>query len=106
MFVLSLFCSIKDYIDFKSKPTEGPQEPLCDPEIPSEVMVDHLPGLVHRDKLDYSPETGLRMVILLIILSYDIASGSEITPCNKIYKPLVVHRFSGNVMTSITMLST
>ena len=30
-------------------------------------------------------------------LSYDVASGSEITPCNKIYKPLVVYRFSGNI---------
>ena len=35
-------------------------------------------------------------------LSYDVASGSEITPCYKIDKPLVVNRFSGNVMTSIT----
>ena len=26
-------------------------------------------------------------------LSYDFASGSEITPCNKIDKPLVVYRF-------------
>ena len=34
-------------------------------------------------------------------LSYDIASGSEITPCNKIDTPHVVYRFSGNVMTSI-----
>ena len=37
-------------------------------------------------------------------LSHDVASGSEITPCNKIDKPLVVYRFSGNVMTSITTL--
>ena len=42
----------------------------------------------------------------LIILSYDVASGSGITPCNKIDKPLVVYRFSGNVMTSITTLCT
>ena len=34
------------------------------------------------------------------------ASGSEITPCNKIDKPPVVYRFSGNVMTSITTLRT
>ena len=27
------------------------------------------------------------------ILSYDVASGSEITPCNKIDKPLVAYRF-------------
>ena len=26
-----------------------------------------------------------------VTLSYDIASGSEITPCNKICKPLVVY---------------
>ena len=38
---------------------------------------------------------------LEISLSYDVASGSEITPCNKIDKPLVVYRFTGNVMTSI-----
>ena len=39
-------------------------------------------------------------------LSYDAVSGSEIAPCNKIDKPLVVYRFSGNVMTSITKLRT
>ena len=39
-------------------------------------------------------------------LSYDVASGSEITPCNKIDKPLVVYRFAGNVMTSIATLRT
>ena len=39
-------------------------------------------------------------------LSYDVASESEITPCNKICKPLVVYRFTGNVITSITTLRT
>ena len=33
-------------------------------------------------------------------------SASEIMPCNKIDKPLVVYRFLGNVMTSITTLRT
>ena len=37
-------------------------------------------------------------------LSYDVAPGSEIMPCNKIDKPLVVIRFSGNVIMSITTL--
>ena len=37
-------------------------------------------------------------------LSHDIASGSDITTCNKIDKPLVVYRFAGNVMTSIITL--
>ena len=41
---------------------------------------------------------------VLLNLSYDVAFGSEITPCNKICKPLVVYRFSGNVMTFITTL--
>ena len=39
-------------------------------------------------------------------LSHDVASASEITPCNKIDKPLVVYRFTGTVMTSITTLHT
>ena len=39
-------------------------------------------------------------------LSYDVASGSEIIPCNKIDKPLVVYRFSGNIIRSITTLHT
>ena len=39
-------------------------------------------------------------------LSYDVASGGEITTCIKIDKPLVVCRFTGNVMTSITTLRT
>ena len=38
-------------------------------------------------------------------LSYDVASGSEIKPCNKIDKPLVVYRFTGNVMTSINKVA-
>ena len=37
-------------------------------------------------------------------LYYDVASGSEIPPCNKIDQPLVVYRFSQKVITSITTL--
>ena len=44
--------------------------------------------------------------VVLLVLSYDVASESEITPCNKIDKPLVVYRFTGNVMTSITAFRT
>ena len=40
------------------------------------------------------------------ILSHDVRSWSEITPCNKNDKPLVVYRFTGNVMTPITTLRT
>ena len=42
----------------------------------------------------------------LLYLSYDVAYRSEITPCNKIDKPLVVNIFLGNVMPSITTLRT
>ena len=45
-----------------------------------------------------------REKVFYLMLSYDVTLWSEITPCNKIYKPLVVNRFSGNVMTSITTL--
>ena len=45
----------------------------------------------------------LAVCLLNINLSHDVAAGSEIKPCNKIDKPLVVYRFSGNVMTSITL---
>ena len=39
-------------------------------------------------------------------LSYDVASGNEIMPCNNIDKTLVIYRFLGKVMTSITTLRT
>ena len=48
----------------------------------------------------------VKATCVYIYLSYDVASGSEITPCNKIDKPLVVYRFTGNVITSITTLRT
>ena len=44
--------------------------------------------------------------LVLLSLSYDVASGSEITPCIKMDKPLVVYRFTGNGLTSITTLRT
>ena len=31
--------------------------------------------------------------IIILTLAYDVASGSEITPCNKIDKSLVVYSF-------------
>ena len=57
----------------------------------------------NRQNLQESLQTTIKyMNMLNIHLSYDVASGSEITPCNKNCKPLVVYRFTGNVMTSIT----
>ena len=50
---------------------------------------------------DYSPPR-----LEYVALSYDVASGSEITPCNKINKPLMFYRFLGNVIMSITTLRT
>ena len=43
------------------------------------------------------------MIEIKNCLSYDVTSGREITPCNKIDKPLVVYRFTGSVMTAITL---
>ena len=37
-------------------------------------------------------------------LSHDFAPESDITPCDEIDKPLVVYKFTGNVMTSIITL--
>ena len=54
-------------------------------------------GCFVRDVLSY---------IHKVHLSYDIASGSGITSCIKIDKPLVVYRFSGNIMTAIATLRT
>ena len=48
--------------------------------------------------------TPLSNNIAKYILSHDVAPGSDITPCNIIDKPLVVYRFSGNVVTSIITL--
>ena len=39
-----------------------------------------------------------------ILLSHDVVSGGDITPCNKIDIPLVDYRFLGNIMMSIIML--
>ena len=42
--------------------------------------------------------------VLYYILPHNVASESEITPCNTMDKPLVVYRFSGDAMTSIITL--
>ena len=38
--------------------------------------------------------------------NHEFESESEITPCNKINKPVLVYRFTGNVMKSIKTLRT
>ena len=58
------------------------------------------------DKLTLSLFIYFILPIIYLHLSYGVTAGSEIKPCKKINKPLVVYRFSRNVMTSITMLST
>ena len=46
----------------------------------------------------------LQACVLFFNLSHDVASESDIRPSNKIDKPQVVYRFTGNVMTSIIRL--
>ena len=53
-----------------------------------------------------SDNASVDVIKLLLHVSHNVASGSEITPCIKIDKPLVVHRFMGNGMTSMTTLRT
>ena len=65
------------------------------------LFEDYLPEIRPVNNISEAVEVDINL-----FLSYDVASGSEITPCNKICKPLVVYRFSGNVMTSITTLRT
>ena len=48
-----------------------------------------------------TPFSNLKQHITHMYHNYDVASGSKITSCSKIYKLLVVYRFSGNVMASI-----
>ena len=55
-------------------------------------------------RLRYTYHIYLKSLVNKHALSHNVASGSDITTCNKIDKPLVVYRFSGNVMTSITTL--
>ena len=59
--------------------------------------------------LSNNPSSGSKFVefaLFYYVLTYDVASGSEITPCNKICKPLVVYQFTENVVTFITTLRT
>ena len=59
---------------------------------------------VYRNMFKNKLSTCLTIKLDSSILLYhnEVASESEITPCNKIDNPLVVYRFTGNVMTSIT----
>ena len=73
-------------------------------DYPGEVPDPYMVNIRNTDTLaNFPPFT---TDVIYYILSHDVASGSEITPSNKIDKPLVVYRFSGNVMASITTLHT
>ena len=71
-------------------------------------MIKKHPQINHVEEKENINGAFLKSLSILkyIILSYDVSSESEITPCNKIDKPLVFYRFSGNVMTSISTLRT
>ena len=73
-------------------------------DYPGEVLDPYMVNIRNTDTLASFPP--FTTYVVYYILSHDVASGSEITPSNKIDKPLVVYRFSGNVMASITTLHT
>ena len=58
-------------------------------------LVVSIPDLCHLSTLKNKLVLLHNMAKNIMGLSYDVASESEITPCNKICKPLVVYRFSG-----------
>ena len=60
---------------------------------------------IHMSSYMWMPRHDLQMATKSKLhISYDVASGNEITPCIKTDKPQVVKRFSGNVLKSITTL--
>ena len=54
-------------------------------------------SLIDLDLCEQSGSNG-PIAVQNVYFSYDVTSGSEIKPCNKIDKPPVVCRFSGYVM--------
>ena len=89
--------------------TQG-YEALFHPEIDKKYMCPVCLGAM-RDAMQTSCghrfcRSCVLRLVKYVLLSYDITSGSEIKPCNKNDKPLVVYRFTGNVITSITTLRT
>ena len=68
--------------------------------IVSTMCVYSVSSLLPIRLVSNKPVQLLRLVgVLKIQISHDILSGSDITPCNKIDTPLVVHIFS-----SVTLL--
>ena len=86
---------------------------LCVYELRQKEKAQTSMHCMHMGEALNIPRTNLRLISPTVYivaayacLSYDVASGSEITPCNKINKPLVAYRFTGNIMTSVTTLDT
>ena len=68
----------------------------CDPlkcDLTPKEMADQLPPLLMLTHTYVPTTNNLRPTFLQTLSSYDVASGSEITPCNKIDKPLVAIDF-------------
>ena len=57
-----------------------------------------------KHMIDWHGVKVLKINTFYLLLSHHVVSGSDIMLCNKINKPLVVYRFSVNVMTSIITL--
>ena len=78
-------------------------------QVELEFCYTSLHGLNYRNsKNDHLNVRSSATVLVRNTLNYhyDVASGSEIAPCNKIDKPLMVYRFKGNIMRSIITLRT
>ena len=70
---------------------------LVNLEVVTSVCRDNLVNVYHSEQGPAQSKARKVLAHIYHILSYDVASGSEITPCNKIDRPLAVYRFS-NIM--------
>ena len=73
-------------------------------------IFNHVPGFqklpMNTEHMISLNQVCLNFEQVWYFLSYYVTSGNKITPYTEIDKPLVVYRFSGIGMTSITMLRT
>ena len=67
---------------------------LVNLEVVTSVCRDNLVNVYHSEQSPAQSKARKVLAYIYHILSYDIATGSEIMPCNKINRPLVVYRFS------------
>ncbi|KAK3103819.1 hypothetical protein FSP39_022148 [Pinctada imbricata] len=54
---------LRKHIDFETVIKRNLEEPICMTEFESRLSLDSLPGIQHKDRLNFYPETGLKEVL-------------------------------------------